>query len=92
MNTLSKYGGIYVELSQKLESEIQRLGQLKIKYASSKINVEQTLPQIFIVDRAVKAERKAVPRRSIIAFVTTLSTFAFALLLLLILDQIKPEK
>jgi uncharacterized protein involved in exopolysaccharide biosynthesis len=92
MNTLSKYGGIYVELSQKLESEIQRLGQLKIKYASSKINVEQTLPQIFIVDRAVKAERKAVPRRSIIAFVTTLSTFALTLLLLLIIDQIKSEK
>ncbi len=92
MNTLSKYGGIYVELSQKLESEIQRLGQLKIKYASSKINVDQTLPQIFIVDRAVKAERKAVPRRSIIAFVTTLSTFAFALLVLLIIDQFKPEK
>lgn len=89
MNTLSKYGGIYVELSKKLESEIERLGQLKIKYASSKINTEQTLPQIFIVDKAVKAERKSVPRRSIIAVVTTLSTFAFALLLLLVIDQIK---
>ncbi len=92
MNTLSRYGGIYIELSKKLESEIERHGQLKIKYASSKINLEQTLPQIFIVDRAVKAERKAVPRRSIIAMVTTLSTFALALLLLLIVDQIKTEK
>jgi uncharacterized protein involved in exopolysaccharide biosynthesis len=92
MNTLSNYGGIYVELSKKLESEIERLGQLKIKYTSGKINVEQTLPQIFIVDKAVKAERKAVPKRSIIAIVTTLSTFALALLLLLIIDQIKAER
>jgi uncharacterized protein involved in exopolysaccharide biosynthesis len=89
LNTLSKYGGIYIELSKKLESEIERLGQLKIKYAASKVNVEQTLPQIFIVDKAVKAERKAVPRRSIIAIVTTLSTFALSLLLLLVIDQIK---
>lgn len=89
MNTLSKYGGVYVELSKKLESEIGRLGQLKAKYISSKVNVEQTLPQIFIVDKAVKAERKAVPRRSIIVIITTLSTFALSLLILLIIDQIK---
>jgi capsular polysaccharide biosynthesis protein len=92
MNTLSSYGGVYVELSKKLESEIERLGQLKIKFASSKINMEQTLPQIFIVDKAVKAERKAVPKRSIIALVSTLSTFALSLLLLLIVEQIKAHR
>lgn len=89
MNTLSRYGGIYIELSQKLESEIGRMGQLKAKYVSSKVNVEQSLPQIFIVDRAVKAERKAVPKRSIIVIISTLSTFALSLLILLIIDQIK---
>ena len=92
LNALSKYGGIYVELSKKLESEIKRLGELKIKFVSSKINVEQTLPQIFIVDKAVKAERKAVPKRSIIAIISTLSAFALSLLLLLIIEQIKTEK
>jgi uncharacterized protein involved in exopolysaccharide biosynthesis len=89
MNTLSKYGGIYIEFSRKLEAEIERLAQLKIKYASGKINMEQTLPQIFIVDKAVKSERKAVPKRSIIAIVSALSTFALTLLLLLIIDQFK---
>jgi capsular polysaccharide biosynthesis protein len=89
LNTLSKYGGIYIELSRKLESEIARMGQLKAKYVSSKVNVEQNLPQIFIVDKAVKAERKAAPKRSIIVIITTLSTFALSLLLLLIIDQIK---
>jgi uncharacterized protein involved in exopolysaccharide biosynthesis len=91
MNILSKYGGIYVELSQKLESEIERLGQLKAKYASYRVNVEQTIPQIFIVDKATKAERKAVPRRSIIVIISTLSAFAFTLLLLLIIDNLKAK-
>jgi uncharacterized protein involved in exopolysaccharide biosynthesis len=87
MNILSKYGGTYIELSKKLESEIERLGLLKSKYVSSKVNMEQTLPQIFIVDKAQKAERKAVPKRSIIVIVTTISTFALALLALLFIEQ-----
>lgn len=89
MNTLARYGGVYVELSKKLESEIERLGMLKDKYAAAKINVEQTVPQIFIVDAASKSERKAEPKRSIIVFVSTVTSFAMALLLLLIVDNIK---
>jgi len=89
MNTLSRYGGGYIELSQKLQSEILRLGQLKSKYVSAKVNVEQSIPQIFIVDRAMKAERKAVPKRSLIVLITTFSTFALSLLILLIIDQVK---
>jgi uncharacterized protein involved in exopolysaccharide biosynthesis len=82
-------GVVYNELSQKLESEIQRMGLLKAKLVASKVNVEQTLPQIFIVDRAVKSEKKAVPKRSIIVMISTLSVFALSLLALLIIDKIK---
>jgi len=89
MNTLTKFGGGYIELSQKLEAEILRMAQLKSKYVSAKVNVEQSLPQIFIVDRAQKAERKAVPKRSIIVIMSTLSTFALSLLILLVIDQVK---
>jgi uncharacterized protein involved in exopolysaccharide biosynthesis len=89
MNILSRYGGIYVELSKKIESEISRLGQLKDKYAAAKVNAEQSLPQIFIVDKATVSERKAEPKRSIIVIVSTISAFALFLLLLLIIDNIK---
>jgi uncharacterized protein involved in exopolysaccharide biosynthesis len=92
MNTLSTYGGIYLELSKKLETEIERLGQLKVKYASHKINVEESVPHIFIVDRATKSERKAEPRRSIIVIITTLSVFAFTLLVLLVLNGLKKTR
>lgn len=88
MNTLARYGGIYVELSKKLEAEIERQGQLKSKFIATKVNVEQTVPQIFIVDEAKASERKAEPKRSIIVMVSTLSTFAITLLLLLIWDNL----
>ncbi|MBN1115618.1 MAG: hypothetical protein JXA77_00310 [Bacteroidales bacterium] len=89
MNILARYGGVYVELSKKLESEIERLGMLKDKYAAAKINVEQTVPQIFIVDSAQVSEQKSEPVRSVIVMISTLSSFAFTLLLLLIIDNVK---
>jgi uncharacterized protein involved in exopolysaccharide biosynthesis len=89
MDILTRYGGSYIELSKKLESEIQRNAQLKAKYVSAKVNLEQNIPQIFIVDKAKKAERKAVPKRSIIVIVSTLSAFALSLLILLIIEQVK---
>src|SRR5512133_824297 len=89
LNTLTRFGGSYIELSKKLESEIQRSAQLKSKFVSAKVNLEQAIPQIFIVDQAKKAERKAVPKRSIIVIISTMSAFAFSLLILLIIDQSK---
>lgn len=76
-------------LTKWLESEILRQAQLKEKYISAKINVEQRLPEVFIVDKATRAERKYSPKRSIIVIISTLSVFAFTLLLLLIFDQVK---
>lgn len=89
LNILSKYGGNYVELSAKLESSIERLGMLKDKFAAAKVDVEQMLPQIYIVDTAQIAERKTEPKRSIIVFMSTLSAFALALLALIIYDNSK---
>ena len=89
INILATYGGTYVELSKKLDFEIERLKELKIKYASNKLNTNLNIPHMFIVDKAIKAERKAVPKRSIIVAMSTLSTFALALLLLLVLENIK---
>lgn len=89
LNQLAKHGGSYIELSKKIKSAIERLGMLNDKYAAARVDVEQALPQIYIVDSAQIAERKSEPKRSIIVFISTLSTFAISLLLLLIYDNIK---
>jgi uncharacterized protein involved in exopolysaccharide biosynthesis len=92
MKVLSEYGGKYVELSQKLTAEIERLELLKAKYASYRVNVEQSMPQMFILDKAIKAEHKTSPKRSLIVIMSTFSTFAFALMLLLIIENIKTHR
>jgi uncharacterized protein involved in exopolysaccharide biosynthesis len=89
LNILSVYGGKYVELSQKLKSEIERMSLLKAKYASYKVNIENAVPQIFIVDKARVEEKKVSPKRTIIVMMSTLSTFALTLIILLIIDNFK---
>lgn len=89
MNVLSRYGGSYVELTKELDTEMERMGILKEKYNAYKTNIDEVMPQAFIVDHAQKPERKALPDRSMIVIVSTLSTFAIALLLLLIVDYLK---
>jgi uncharacterized protein involved in exopolysaccharide biosynthesis len=89
LDIMAKYGGIYVELADRLEWEIERNSMLKAKMAAAKVNLESTMSNVFIVDKATKSEKKAVPKRSLIVIMTTLSVFALTLLLLLIIDNIK---
>ena len=88
LDIMAKYGGIYVELDYKLEWEVERNSLLKSKMAAAKVNLSSAMTNVFIVDRANKSEQKAVPKRTLIVVVSTLSTFALALLLLLIIDNI----
>ena len=92
LDILAKYGGFYVELNYKLEWEVERHSLLKAKLAAAKVNLESTMTNVFIVDRANKSERKAIPKRSRIVIISTLSAFALALLLLLVVDNIKVRK
>jgi tyrosine-protein kinase Etk/Wzc len=89
INILSVYGGKYVELSQKLEAEIARMSQLKAKYASSRINIENVFPHIFVVDKARVEKKKISPMRTMIVMFSTFSTFAVSLILLLVMNSLK---
>jgi hypothetical protein len=89
---LARYGGKYMQMSRLLENNMERLGQLKARYQAYKINIDKAIPQVYIVDRAEKAERKALPNRSMIVMISVLSTFALTFFLLLLADYIKDLK
>jgi uncharacterized protein involved in exopolysaccharide biosynthesis len=81
-----------MELSQLLDNDMTRMGQLKNRYLAYKINIDKTISQVYIVDRAEKAERKALPNRSMIVVISVLSTFALTFFFLLIADYFKVIK
>lgn len=89
LKVLSTYGGAYVSLRELHEEQIKQLALIKAKYEEAKVDAEQILTQKFIVNRAVKAEKKAYPIRWLIVVVSTVSAMLFAFLLLLIVENIK---
>jgi len=88
LEIFAKYGGAYVSLRDFLEFEKKQLSNLKSKYAEALVDATQTLPTKFVVNPAVKAEKKSYPIRWLIVVLSTFSTFVFMVLLMVISDSI----
>ena len=86
LEVLYKYGGAYVSIRDFLEFEKKQLSSIKAKHAEAEVDAYQDLPHTFIVNHAMKAEKKSFPIRWLICSVSTISTFIFVLILLLLFD------
>ena len=64
---------------------------LKDKYTQAKVNLEERLPNTFIVSKARKAEKKAYPKRSYIVILATFSAFLFTLFFMILLDTVRKD-
>ncbi len=91
LEVLATYGSIHTILKEQMYEEVKKLAVIEAKYREAKIDLEQTLPNKYVVDSAEKAERKSYPIRWLIVSISVLSTFLFSLILLLILDQVKKK-
>ncbi|MFA4815573.1 MAG: hypothetical protein WC653_05825, partial [Candidatus Gracilibacteria bacterium] len=87
LDTIGKYGGIFLSLKNELEFKTEQLTLLKTKYQEAKVDAEQFLPQKFIVNSAYKAEIKSYPIRWIILVVTAFIVFFAAVLTIIIVEN-----
>lgn len=88
---LAEHGGAYISIRDLLEFEIKKLSILESKYQEAKVDSELDLPHKFIVNHAEKSEKKSYPVRWIIVLISTILTFIFSLLLLIILEAFKKK-
>ncbi len=91
LSILAEHGGAYTSIRDLLEFELKKLSILESKYQEAKVDSELDLPHKFVVNHAEKSERKAYPIRWIIITISTILTFIFSLLLLIIFDIIKKK-
>jgi capsular polysaccharide biosynthesis protein len=91
LDTISKYGGTYDLLGTQLGIQMGVFVRLKQRYLEAKLEADNNLPHIFVVDKAIKAEKKAYPKKSLIIIVSTLSAFLFGLLILIVSDNLKKK-
>jgi capsule polysaccharide export protein KpsE/RkpR len=92
LGILSNYGGAYVFLRELNEEQIKQLALIKAKYEEARVDAEQVITQKFIVNKAVKAEKKAYPIRWLIVVLSTLSSLLFGMLVLMIFENIKTHQ
>lgn len=82
-------GAAVLKAYATLETETEYLGLIRGRYLEALALSQQTLPYTLVVDRAVVAEKKVYPRRSIIVIVSTLSVLVLAALILFVAEGVK---
>jgi len=91
LDTLAKYGGAHTMLTSQLKEEVQILTLRRNKFNQAKIELEQDLPNAFIVNKAEKAEKKTYPIRWLIVLSSVLAAFLLALMVLAIIEPLKKK-
>lgn len=82
-------GAAALRVYSTLETENDYLGIMRGRYLEAMAMSRQTLPYTLVVDRAVVAEKKVWPRRSIIVLVSTASVLLLLALVLFVAEGLK---
>ena len=89
---ISKYGGQYTVLNGLVNNQINRVASLEQRVKETKFEVEQDVPRKFVVDEAKTPEKKSYPKRSVIVIISTIAAFFLALIMLILIDNLKSRK
>ncbi len=72
-----------------LETETEYLGLIRGRYLEALALSQQTMPYTLVVDRAMVAEKKIFPRRSLIVITSTVSVLILLALTLFVIEGVK---
>jgi len=89
IKALSENGALYVSMLNLMKYEVQVVTTLSLRYKEARLEAEQNLPYKFVVEKAFPPEKKAYPNKSLIVIVSTFASLLFALIVLIVIDNIK---
>ena len=87
LKVLALYGGAYVSLREKLLTEIKQLSFIKARYEEAKMDATFVIPQKFVVEKAIKAERKSYPIIWIIVLLSTIGSLLTSMLVIAVVEK-----
>ena len=89
IQAISENGALYLTMLSLVRSESQLVSELSLRYKEARLEAEQNLSHKFVVEKAYPSEKKAYPKKSLIVIVSTLASLLFALIFLIIVDNIR---
>ena len=89
IRAISENGPLFLTMQSLVRYEAQLVSELSLRYKEARLEAEQNLSHRFVVEEAYPSEKKAYPRKSLIVIVSTFSALLFALVVLIIVDNIR---
>jgi uncharacterized protein involved in exopolysaccharide biosynthesis len=85
--TLTEYSSEFIQCWERYIDELGRLNDTRSQLIQLRAEMDHKVPNVFIVDKAFKADKKAYPKKAIIVVISTLSAFIVTLLGFLFFDN-----
>ena len=85
---VGQYSPEFLRLINIFESENKNLSDISSRITEAKMLAEQDLPYTYIINAAQVSEKKALPKRSLIVFASTLSTLMLMVFILGLSDSV----
>jgi len=92
LDILAKYGSSHSILKEQMFEEVKQLAVIEAKYREAKIDLEQDLPNTYIVSAAEVADRRFYPIYWLTISLSVLSTLLFSIILLILFDKYIKKK
>jgi len=89
IKAISENGALYITMMNMLRYETAMVSDLSLKYKEARLETVQNLPHKFVVEEAYPSEKKTYPKKSLIVIVSTFASLLFALIVLIIVDNIR---
>lgn len=89
IGAFAEYGVSYMYMLHQMRYEVGMANNMRIRFQEAKMEAQQNLPYKFVVESAVPPEKKAYPNKSLIVVVSTFASLLFALIILIVIDNVK---
>ena len=89
IGAFAEYGVSYMYMLHQMRYEVGMANNMRIRFQEAKMEAQQNLPYKFVVEKAVPPEKKAYPNKSLIVVVSTFASLLFALIILIVIDNVK---
>jgi uncharacterized protein involved in exopolysaccharide biosynthesis len=89
ITAFAEYGVSYMYMIHQMRYEVGMANNMRIRYNEARLEAQQNLSHKFVVEKAIAPEKKAYPNKSLIVIVSTFASLLFALIVLIVIDNVK---
>jgi len=89
IKAITKNWARYQAMTDKVRNAAAIEVGLGLRYREARLEAVQNLAHKFVVENAIPPEKKAYPNKSLIVIVSTFASLLFALIILIVIDNVK---